>query len=317
MESVKLSHAYIVSGELAETLALSAVCSRKSGTGFAGSNSSVNDAGMDASSAGMDSSSAGMDSSGAGMGVSFTGMDAGGSDENGVSAGAGPCGVCKHCAKVLRGVHPDVISISVEKDKREVTVDQIRALKKDIIVIPNEAERKVYIINDADLMNRNAQNALLQALEEPPSHTVFILKTDNPTALLPTVRSRCMALHERQEADTALAAGANKRRSAAAAEMAGDFFSALESGNHALIVFMFKLEKLDKEAFARFLSAGRSQAASKLKDAAQGKTGLRREVIANAERVLLKAGEMLDLNVSTGHLSGMICASLMTDKKNS
>ena len=294
MESIKLSHAYIVSGELAKTLAMSAVCTRNSGTGGTGSSSG-----------------------GAGMDAIDAGMDAGGSGANGAIAVEGPCRVCKHCVKVSRGVHPDVIPISVEDGKREITVDQIRALKKYLIVIPNEAERKVYVINDADLMNRNAQNALLQALEEPPSYTVFILKTDNPAALLPTVRSRCITVHTRQDADTALTAGAKARRSAASAEMAGELFSALENGNQALIVLMFKLEKLDKEAFAGFLSAGRRQAASRLKDAAQGKTGLPREVIANAERVLLKAGEMLDLNVSPGHLSGMICASLMTDNKNS
>jgi len=251
IDTDRLSHAYIVSGGLAGTLAGSVVC--------------------------------------AGAG------------------GAKPCGVCPHCAKAARGVHPDIMVVEKASDKREIVVDQIRELKKDVIIVPNEAEKKAYIVKDADLMNKNAQNAFLQILEDPPSHAVFILSTDTPSALLPTVRSRCVDIKARTDAEAVMEAGTP----AAAAEMAEMLFFALESGNSSLVSLMFKLEKLDKEAFAAFLSAARSQAAARLREDAHSVSSLPPETVSNAERVLVKAGEMLSLNVSAGHLSGMICANLL------
>jgi len=254
-DSSRLSHAYIVSGDLAGTLAAAAVCA---------------------------------------------------------GTGAVPCGACKHCGKASRGTHPDIMPVDKEKDKRDILVEQIRALRKDVIVIPNEAGRKAYIVNDAELMNRSAQNALLQVLEEPPTHAVFILNTDNPAALLPTVRSRCVELTNLPEADAVL----ETERSSNAEDVAGDFFTALDGGNVALITFMFQLEKLDKETFLGFLSAAREQVVLRLRAPAPEVTGADsgapRGKLAGAERILLKAGEMLDLNVNIGHLSGMICASLLT-----
>ena len=84
-----------------------------------------------------------------------------------------PCGRCRDCRKLREGVHPDLIRVSRLSDdkgkkKREITIDQIRAVTADSVVLPNEAERKVYLIEDADTMNLPAQNAALKLLEEPP-----------------------------------------------------------------------------------------------------------------------------------------------------
>ena len=221
---------------------------------------------------------------------------------------AGPCGTCVHCIKASRGAHPDITVVEKAPDKREIIIDQIRELKKDVIIVPNEADKKAYIVNEADLMNKNAQNAFLQILEEPPSHAVFILKTENPAALLPTVRSRCVEVKTRVSAVAVMEA----ERPEAAVEMADEFFTAIESGNALLAAFMFKLEKLDKAAFSEFLRAARGQAAARLRESAPGGgAGTPRELLARTERVLVRAGDMLELNVGTGHLSGMICASLM------
>ncbi|MDR2571027.1 MAG: DNA polymerase III subunit delta, partial [Oscillospiraceae bacterium] len=100
--------------------------------------------------------------------------------------GERPCKNCTHCKKAKRHIHPDIIVIGKLEEKLIVTVDQIREVKKDVYILPNEAVQKAYIINDADSMNINAQNALLQILEEPPKHDVFILCSENPAALLPT-----------------------------------------------------------------------------------------------------------------------------------
>ena len=123
-------------------------------------------------------------------------------NSNADGGNAGPCESCAHCGKAARHIHPDISTIGRLDDKLIISVDQIRALRQDAYIIPNEAEQKAYIVTDADLMNINAQNAFLQILEEPPAHAVFILCTDNPAALLPTVRSRCVELKSQASDDS-------------------------------------------------------------------------------------------------------------------
>ena len=105
----------------------------------------------------------------------------------------GPCGVCAHCRKVLGRGHPDYITID-DPTKKTVPVDLIREARADIFIRPNEGERKIYRFPRAQDMGIPGQNALLKVLEEPPSYGVFLLLTDNPEKLLPTVRSRCVEL---------------------------------------------------------------------------------------------------------------------------
>ena len=214
-----------------------------------------------------------------------------------------PCGNCPHCKKAARAIHPDIIHVSKPKDKREIIVDQIRELKASAIVLPNDADKKVYIIEEADLMNNRAQNAFLQLLEEPPPHVVFILSTENPLALLSTVRSRCI------ETSVIEAHQANDMD---AIETATEFFSAIKRGNLALSTFMFKLEKLDKEAFSNFLEAAREQLVDRLSVAIQNNFATESRVLSLADKMFDKADDMLSLNVSTGHISAMICAEFMT-----
>ncbi len=107
-----------------------------------------------------------------------------------------PCGKCRACRKLKSGVMPDLIKIGritddKGKSKREINVDQIRQIRSDACILPNEAKRKVYIIEEADTMNIAAQNAALKLLEEPPNGALFLLCVKNPQLLLATVRSRC------------------------------------------------------------------------------------------------------------------------------
>ena len=104
-----------------------------------------------------------------------------------------PCGVCRSCRKVLGGNHPDYITID-DPSKKTVPVDLIREARADIFVRPNEGEKKIYLFPRAQDMGIPGQNALLKVLEEPPSYGVFLLLTDNPEKLLPTVRSRSVEL---------------------------------------------------------------------------------------------------------------------------
>lgn len=105
-----------------------------------------------------------------------------------------PCGICPACLKVESGSHPDVIYVNHEKQNL-ISVDEIRTqVDNDILIKPYEAAHKVYIIDESDLMNKQAQNAILKTIEEPPSYGVILLLTDNSNKLLPTIRSRCIKL---------------------------------------------------------------------------------------------------------------------------
>lgn len=108
--------------------------------------------------------------------------------------GARPCGGCKHCRKVEKGVHPDLLWVEKPADKSQLGVDQVRALRADAYIRPNESGRKVYALKNAQQMTDEAQNAFLKVLEEGPAYAAFLLLAENHLALLPTVRSRCELL---------------------------------------------------------------------------------------------------------------------------
>ena len=104
-----------------------------------------------------------------------------------------PCCACPACRKVLAGTHPDFITVD-DPEKKTVPVDLIRQARSDIYIRPNEGNRKIYLFPRGQDMGLPGQNALLKVLEEPPAYGVFLLLTDNPDKLLPTVRSRCTEL---------------------------------------------------------------------------------------------------------------------------
>ena len=107
--------------------------------------------------------------------------------------GEPPCGHCPDCRNAGAGVHPDVIRIGL--DGKDISVSQIRELRADAYVRPNEAARKVYVLENAQTMNGSAQNALLKLLEDGPAYAAFLLLTDNAGNMLATVRSRCELLN--------------------------------------------------------------------------------------------------------------------------
>ena len=105
-----------------------------------------------------------------------------------------PCGKCPSCLKILDGKSPDVKIIGLEEDKVTMGVDTIRNLKNDMYTAPNDLSVKVYIIEDADRMTVQAQNAFLLSLEEPPEYVLFFLLCENSSDLIETVRSRAPTL---------------------------------------------------------------------------------------------------------------------------
>ncbi len=104
-----------------------------------------------------------------------------------------PCLSCLGCKKVMESKSPDVITLGCE-GKATIGIDAVRFLKEDISIIPNDSDYKVYIIEDADRMTVQAQNALLLTLEEPPAYAHFFLLCENSGLLLETIRSRAPVL---------------------------------------------------------------------------------------------------------------------------
>lgn len=110
------------------------------------------------------------------------------------AGGDEPCGVCHSCRQAMSGNHPDIIRISHEKPS-SIGVDDIRdKLVADVSIKPYSGAFKIYIINEAEKMTVQAQNAILKTLEEPPEYAVIFLLTTNAGVFLPTILSRCMVL---------------------------------------------------------------------------------------------------------------------------
>ncbi len=108
-------------------------------------------------------------------------------------AGPSQCGRCVSCNLLSAGTHPDLRLIHPEESKL-IRVDQIRAANDWVVQTPSQGGDKVVIIYPAEQMNAQASNALLKCLEEPTPRTLFLLVSDQPSRLLPTIRSRCQKL---------------------------------------------------------------------------------------------------------------------------
>lgn len=210
-----------------------------------------------------------------------------------------PCGTCSGCRKVKGGIHPDVIYVDALEGKREIVVGQMRELRAQAYIRPNEAQRKVFVIENAQTMNANAQNALLKVLEDGPSYLSFLFLTDNPQQMLPTIRSRCetLSLMSRPGEDS-LQPDEEWRQKA-------DRLAALLMGEdeRALAEFVVALEtqKPERETLNALFAA--------VKDA------LRAELLTHPDRVI-GLMERLDeicrassFNVGTGHLLGWLAAA--------
>ena len=105
-----------------------------------------------------------------------------------------PCMECHACKQVLSGNHPDLIYVEHEKPG-SIGVDDIRKQINDTIMVrPYSSYYKIYIVDEAEKMTQQAQNALLKTIEEPPAYAVILLLTTNVDAFLPTILSRCVQL---------------------------------------------------------------------------------------------------------------------------
>ena len=108
--------------------------------------------------------------------------------------GSEPCMICHSCKQVMSGNHPDLIYVTHEKPA-SMGVDDIREQINDTIMVrPYSSQYKIYIVDEAQKMTVQAQNALLKTIEEPPAYAVIMLLTTNQDAFLQTILSRCVQL---------------------------------------------------------------------------------------------------------------------------
>ncbi len=205
-----------------------------------------------------------------------------------------PCGVCRGCHLSDAGSHPDISITAPEAGKKNIAVSQIRELRAQAFVKPHSAEHRVFIIEQAQRMNEQAQNALLKVLEEPPAGVIFILITPSRTAMLDTIISRCTLLSlsapaaqdafdaveeatsaSREEIASALKTAHNnvgkaimllqKTADDAAADTAREFLRLLFSGSeYEMLKLFIPLEK-NRLAAEEFIRALQLQCAEELK----------------------------------------------------
>lgn len=213
-----------------------------------------------------------------------------------------PCGMCRSCMKVKKGVHPDLIVVGRAADdkgkpKREIYVEQIREIVASAAIMPNEAEKKVYIIRDAGTMNASAQNALLKILEEPPYFVSFILLANNAAELLETVRSRCVSISLCGEEDLP---------PAQARERAEKYLDIAAAGARiSLLSFANENGELSNAEMQDFVQSTilllTDMLCGRLPDRKMGKQELLRLVA-----LMQKTKEYLRFNVSTKHILGFL-----------
>lgn len=207
---------------------------------------------------------------------------------------APPCGVCPHCRKALEGIHPDIIHVG--EPGETLKVNEVRAMRTDAYIRPNEGARKVYIVGTAQTMNPSGQNALLKLLEEGPSYAAFFFPVPNPELLLPTLRSRCETV--RGAASEAAAAGEEAQTLTALLEAPGN---ALE-----LAAFCVSLEKKSREELIALLDQTVERLVPRL--AADGKLLSQVEALRNIRGAC-------EYNIGVGHITGWMMAALLPDGK--
>ena len=156
-----------------------------------------------------------------------------------------PCGKCQNCMKAESQSHVDIKKVEGTNKSKTVSVEDIRKVRSDAYIVPNEAERKVYIITAAHRMNETAMNAFLKILEEPPATARFILASRSRDDFRQTILSRVTAFAISEDSGQA----AGEKENSKASKAAEDILTALITKNEAkLMLSTGSLEK-DKKNY--------------------------------------------------------------------
>ena len=223
--------------------------------------------------------------------------------------GERPCGDCGPCRKVLKGAHPDVITVE-DPEHKNIAVDILRRQVADAYILPNEGKRKIYCFPDCGRLDPKAQNVLLKVLEEGPPHAAFLFCAENSAVLLPTIRSRAE--------EWKLAPGPEEVYSEGARKLCALL---CEGKTPAIVNFCVGLEnsKMSREELRELLSSARDLLAAALaacytggggKQARQLARQLGNRRLAAYIEILEKFVRQCAYNISPGHLSGALAAAL-------
>lgn len=220
-----------------------------------------------------------------------------------------PCGVCQDCRKILRNVHPDVLTVT-DPDHKNISVDVLRNVTADASVLPNEGRRKVYIFPDCSLLDGKAQNVLLKVVEDGPAHAAFLFCAANSAVLLPTIRSRTAEWKLSPPPETAAEDGQARR------------LCELICGGSApeITAFCVELEtgKITREELKKLLSDTRDLLTAALAAACTGQgdalavrlAGLGKYRLSSIVEKLGAFIRQCNYNIGVGHLLGALAAEL-------
>ena len=125
-------------------------------------------------------------------------------------SGCGGCGACPECERARNGLHPDLHVLEREGDVWRI--EQVKSIVSDLSLKPFSAVHRVWVIPEIEYMNKESANRFLKSLEEPPSYVVFLLVTDRPERVLPTIVSRCQVVEFQPLSDTEVSDYLTERR---------------------------------------------------------------------------------------------------------
>ncbi len=227
------------------------------------------------------------------------------------SAAQPPCGVCPACRKVLRDIHPDVITV-LDPEHKNLSMEILRSVRSDAYIMPNEGKRKIYIFPDCGLLDPKTQNVLLKVLEEGPPHAAFLFCARNSAVLLPTIRSRAVewklaAGDVCPEADTGAAQLCQLLCRRDTAELAA-FCAGLENSKASreeLQKLLSDARDLAAAGLAACYGAGPGDALSRHLSQEMG-----RQRLAKAAEVLDRFSRQCGYNINVGHLTGALAVAL-------
>lgn len=133
-----------------------------------------------------------------------------------------PCGVCRNCARIVRGSHPDVAEWNLQRQQAtaekastsknlSLNIATVRDISSSLAMRPFESKYRVIIVDDVETMQETAQEAFLKTLEEPPAHAVILLLTTDAEILLETIRSRASTVQFQPVPESIIADGLESR----------------------------------------------------------------------------------------------------------
>ena len=199
-----------------------------------------------------------------------------------------PAAAAPAAGKPLR-IHPDIVRADPEGEG--LKAEAVRALRSDAYILPNEAPRKVYLLEHAELLNQTGQNILLKLIEEGPSYACFLFLSPNPELLLPTIRSRC---------ETLRASGEETHQASQEGEQLANLILT-GAPPEACLPFLISLEKRDREEIGWMLEETVARLTAALPQ--------RPDLLPVLDR-LAPIQRACDFNISAGHLCGWLAAAL-------